>query len=130
MSAPLSRGDLRLIAFQIAEVKPAPTWAIIRAIEIETNFTLGLTSATGCVGLCQIDPTLCKNPGFNIPPCEDPTDPYQAVHYMCDFVYGMKKHFGDRLWGNSFLRYNVGAGAPLKSAAGPYQALAAYLNTF
>jgi hypothetical protein len=128
MISQTDRAQLRQLAFSVAETQSAPTWAIIRAIEIETVFDPSLVSSTGCVGLCQIDPTLCGKPGFGIPPCDDPMDPHKAVMYMCGYWAAVRNYYAYVTWGNPCMLYNVGPRGIVSNAAPPYRALGAFLN--
>lgn len=102
--------DYMGMAAQIAREEGIDPEIFVRQIAQESRFNPDAVSDAGAVGIAQIMPDTARDPGYGVPPVQDPTDPEESLRFGARYMRAMlDKYNGD--YGLALAAYNAGPGA-------------------
>ncbi len=114
-----ARAGQYLTRIRAAEcVEGIPTDLLTRMLYTESRFredviTGKVRSRTGAVGIAQVLPSTARDPGYGVPPLQDPTNPAWAIPWAAAYLRAMYDR--THSWAKALGAYNQGLGAVLRA---------------
>jgi soluble lytic murein transglycosylase-like protein len=100
-------------------VSGIPTDLLTRMLYTESRFREDVISGqkrspTGAIGIAQVLPSTARDPGYGVPPLQDPTNPSTAIPWAAAYLRAMYDR--TKCWAKALGAYNQGLGAVLRAS--------------
>lgn len=95
---------------------------LTRLLQQESNYrqeiiTGRLSSRVGALGIAQVMPVTARDPGYGVPPLQNPLDPFKAIAWAGQYLAALRRRLGT--WQKALAAYNFGPGNVLAGRAWP-----------
>lgn len=100
-------------------VEGIPTDLLTRMLYTESRFredviSGAVRSRTGAIGIAQVLPSTARDPGYGVPPLQDPTNPAASIPWAAAYLRAMFNR--THSWAKALGAYNQGLGAVLRAS--------------
>jgi len=99
----------RRVATSMAQRYGVDPEVFIRLIEKESKFDPSAKGTRGELGLTQIMAETGKNPGYDVTPIQDRTDPVESLRFGAEYLGALVKNY-DGDYSKALMAYNGGPG--------------------